>query len=445
MINKNKAFSLIELIVVITILAILRTILFLSFQSYTSSARDTTKKTDITNLNKLLGLSFIKTWVYPQPDNSTSIMYSWAIARNQWIFWDTVSKIVWWINKKPLDPLLLAPYTYSVSWNWKEYQIWYMLENSLAHNSKIWLINSYADMNWLVGYVDWNYNWYILKVSTWSIDYYLAVPSIISSDISKSDILNQTWSFVINWQKNLPWNTAKAYFWNFKTDTGVYFNPNNFILYQTWIFQMIDWNILIDNFKKAYSWSSFTDYNKVTLISNIKVTDIKSIIQKIDPNLDVIFSTWQISNPFNCLDNIIISWIDYQTSLIWWKCWSSIIKHNPDKCYDSNTQNCSSWGWLYNQAASISICQTLWDWWHLPTNNDFNLILDRNVLRWITKYSWFSWQRWSDTPTYANNTLSSFFWASDWRIQINYTWTAINRNTWWPMLSTHAFSVICVK
>ena len=46
----TKGFTLVELIVVIVILAILATIAFLSFSSQSASARDSKRKTDLSNI-----------------------------------------------------------------------------------------------------------------------------------------------------------------------------------------------------------------------------------------------------------------------------------------------------------------------------------------------------------------------------------------------------------
>jgi prepilin-type N-terminal cleavage/methylation domain-containing protein len=48
--TSTKGFTLVELIVVIVILAILATIAFLSFSSQSASARDSKRKTDLSNI-----------------------------------------------------------------------------------------------------------------------------------------------------------------------------------------------------------------------------------------------------------------------------------------------------------------------------------------------------------------------------------------------------------
>ncbi|MDD2907467.1 MAG: type II secretion system protein [Candidatus Gracilibacteria bacterium] len=54
--NKNKAFTLVELIVVITILAILGTIAFINLQGYSIGARDSKRLSDVNNLMKKVGI-----------------------------------------------------------------------------------------------------------------------------------------------------------------------------------------------------------------------------------------------------------------------------------------------------------------------------------------------------------------------------------------------------
>lgn len=77
--NKHRnsyAFTLVELIVVITILVILGTIAFISLSGYSGSARDSSRVSDITNLSKSLDIAYIKTSMYPSPDNAFSVTYS---------------------------------------------------------------------------------------------------------------------------------------------------------------------------------------------------------------------------------------------------------------------------------------------------------------------------------------------------------------------------------
>ena len=74
-------------------------------------------------------------------------------------------------------------YTYSLLNNGKEYQIATVMEDSnTAYNSLVTPV--YAATNSLTAYIGGNYNGLIAKVQTGSTTYYLALPSIISQDLS---------------------------------------------------------------------------------------------------------------------------------------------------------------------------------------------------------------------------------------------------------------------
>ncbi len=92
------------MIVVITILAILGTIAFLSFWNFTISARDSTRISDIKNMQSTLDNFFNKTWFYPNPTSPVSITYSWWIVFTHWTFWKD-NLLSFELSKVPLDPL----------------------------------------------------------------------------------------------------------------------------------------------------------------------------------------------------------------------------------------------------------------------------------------------------------------------------------------------------
>jgi len=74
--NKN-AITMAELIIVISILAILWVVWFLSLKSYLTSVRDSSKIVELENIESALGSYFLRSWRYPEPDNSVEITYSW--------------------------------------------------------------------------------------------------------------------------------------------------------------------------------------------------------------------------------------------------------------------------------------------------------------------------------------------------------------------------------
>ena len=187
----KQAITIVELIVVITILAILGTIAFLSFNSYLADSRDSVRISDLKNIEKVIELQRIKDGHYVSPDNAVAVSYSWATVWNQWIFWSWARRAVKDLSVVPVDPLTKNEYTYSVLNTGLEYQLGAILENgeTVALNPTI-THSSYADVSSATSYISWNYNWQVAKASTGGIDYVLAVPSIIASDLSNTDLIN---------------------------------------------------------------------------------------------------------------------------------------------------------------------------------------------------------------------------------------------------------------
>lgn len=125
----NKWFTIPELLVGITILAVLWTIGVVSFSWYSQDARDTARKTDITNLERVLGLHYTSRSQYPSPSEAVDISYSWATLWSQGVFWTQsqaeLGKIFWELK----DPKYGNQYTYGVTSNKSEYQLWVLFEN----------------------------------------------------------------------------------------------------------------------------------------------------------------------------------------------------------------------------------------------------------------------------------------------------------------------------
>lgn len=141
---KIKAFTLVELIIVITILSILWTIAFISLQGYSLSARDTVRVSDIKNIEQWIWAYFSKSWIYPIPENPTTITASGANIRYQWIAGSQVLWIAWlsWIQQWSWkDPSTWKYYTYITDGNNGQYEIQGNFE-TLARENKFQLIPS---------------------------------------------------------------------------------------------------------------------------------------------------------------------------------------------------------------------------------------------------------------------------------------------------------------
>lgn len=203
--NQTKAFTLVELIVVITILAILGTIAFLSLQWYSQDARDSSRVSDINNIQTSLELFSLKTGKYPLPDNAQDVTYSGGTITlwNQGSIGESVTQqLSRQLNEKPTDPLYETEYVYSTLDNRSQYEVMSVYE-SLAQTP---LLNtSYAVTPSSVK-IDGTYNGLYIKNG----NYIVPTPSIITAealplDFNGTSIASQ----VIDGGTNIPniWTT----------------------------------------------------------------------------------------------------------------------------------------------------------------------------------------------------------------------------------------------
>ena len=252
----KKAFTLVELIVVITILAVLWTIAFVSFQDYVLNSRDSKRTTDIKNIEKALELSKLQTGVYPMPGNASAITFSWATAWEQWEFNNDVTRVVRNFKEAPKDPLVDTFYWYSVTKNRWEYQLWAVLEESdygTSVNGKL-----------AAAYVKWNYNWKTVKVSTGSTTYILWAPSILTSDLNETDLIDiiNAKKLVYKWHQNLP----ASYTWTtYDLNGGFDFSPATIVAYE-WDLASVDSNTLVDNLQQIYTGTVISEEPDIEVI-----------------------------------------------------------------------------------------------------------------------------------------------------------------------------------
>jgi prepilin-type N-terminal cleavage/methylation domain-containing protein len=273
----KKGFTLVELIVVITILAILWTIAFISLQWYSRDARDSVRIQDIANIKKSLEIFVTESWLYPNPSDSVDITYSWWIVWSQWTVWDSVVENVWKLNKKPVDPVLATEYSYSRTNNKTEYELSGILEWWWTTHTNIF--NQATAATPYRALVGGNYNGQVLKVSTWWLDYILALPSITTTDTATTDIVTTTTnkSLVYNGEYNLPSN----YSWIewFTTTWWFEYAPADIVAFSWTTESLTLWGSkikLIENLQRAYSWSILslkTDFTELLSIDTENNTD----------------------------------------------------------------------------------------------------------------------------------------------------------------------------
>ena len=285
--NKNiKAFTLVELIVVITILTILWTIAFISLQWFSRTARDSSRISDLKNIEKVLSLYHLRESSLPLPTKWEEITYSWAEVWTQWTFWEDTRKILWskgQISTNPSDPLTLNEYSYSITNTKQEFQIWVALEVwGFAMNHWDITNSTYAWDNVWYSYIRWTYNQIMTKVSTWTIDYVIAVPTIISWDIYITDVvslMNEN-KLAYNWSSNLP----HSYSWtiyNMKWEDVNYslVQPSKILLFSGSLDDLMSDTSkqvqLLENVHDVYIWTNVVWKNDIiTNITNLIIDTV---------------------------------------------------------------------------------------------------------------------------------------------------------------------------
>jgi len=410
------AFTLVELIVVISILAILWTIWFVSLSSYNKDARDANRLADISNLEKIMDLFFVDNWSYPNPSNFSTVTYSWAETWKQWTIWDDTILSLWNINNKPVDPLTKTEYSYSLLNTWDKYELWALLEWNLVSFSV--LPNTYAAAKKWISLVKWNFNKAIVEASTWWLIYALAVPTIIASDLSNSDLMNiiSNRSLAYNWYSNIPASySSKGYRTKWWFDFN-WINPSNVLLYQwTNIWDLKSWPILktfSDKLKAAYSWTVLENkwiYKKILAVDTTNQSQINTIISPIVNKglwLNLSVSIIPPSNSCTATPSFTNIW----TTTIWsptsaWQAWT----YNTTSWNCSYT--CSGWyTWTNCSTPPLNPFSTCTAAWQIKTSSNIYWACNTaNIIVCSWSWTWYelaACNAWA-TTAYTNESFSS--------------------------------------
>ena len=307
-IKENKAFTIVELIVVILVLAVLSTISFLGLKWYSEASRDWVRISDIKTIEKLLEFNKIENWSYPQPLSWTDITYSGSTIWTQWTFSQKNSTKS--VNKNLIDPQTGKLYAYSITKNTKEFQLATILEEK-------WPNTIGTENNDI--FVSWNYNGKAVVAIVNDRDYILWVPSIITSDISNTDIWNiiDNNKLVYSWYNNLP----ASYTWStYNTDGGFNYSPNKLLLFE-WDISDLESNwearkIFFNTLKVNYSWSTIQkESNIVNMMwlseeDDLEIAEYVSLVLNLDirdNNKNIIDYNWDIDEHNWDIDDFILT------------------------------------------------------------------------------------------------------------------------------------------
>jgi len=174
-----------------TVVAILWTLAVVYVLDAFGTSRDAARITSVSQIIENMDLFKIDNWRYPNPDNSVTVTLSGAELWKQWEFWLLASQSLWvYGSEYPQDPLYEYNYSYSVTNNDTEYQVWAILEDtkgSLDNGVTAMIIpQAYAEVT--TAYVRWNYNWFLARAIIWWNHHFVSTPSIIASDLSDTDV-----------------------------------------------------------------------------------------------------------------------------------------------------------------------------------------------------------------------------------------------------------------
>ena len=332
--KSKRGFTLVELIVVITILTILWTIGFISIQGYTLNLRDSVRITDLKNIKSAIELARIEQWRYIYPDSGTGITYSWSIlVWTQWVFWKQAQRKTKILDEVPLDPLTQDEYTFSVTSNNSEFELWAILEwNDFVYNQWIpnILTSTYAATSYRA-FINGTYNGKIVRSSSWGLDYIFAVPSIINGDITLTDIeeIIEKKKLVVKWYWNLPSSYNNQ-------DNGALPENHNFVNEDHLI--VFEWNL------NDLKWSINTD-EQITIdaqaqfISNIQSAYSGTTISWKTPISSIFENNW---TPQFLAQTLIKESIDKKIQI-------TAVNHQ-------NTTGSSSW---WSNASDFSNCLSM--------------------------------------------------------------------------------------
>ncbi len=386
----KKAFTLVELIVVITILAILATIAYIYMNNYNTDARDTVRITDLKNIQKSLDVYFIKEWNYPEPSDKINITYSWATTWIQGSFWNNTIKKIWIISTVPLDPLTKNPYSYSITNQKIEHQLWAALEwkNPKKADFESMIINKvYASKDALNTYIIWNYNWKIVRFSTWWLDYIITTPTIIASDLSNNNISE------ILQNKKLSFNTfsnlANTYSWITLDNNTFDFSTENFennIVFK-WSFKKLysskkEKMKLYEKIAKRYNYSILEAKGEYKVFSDTYSDSLNPTKQYIDHTCVIVWDLIRDENNLSCLEN--------KDDILQWEAFTWVLLPNWETNY--------VWQWplwdVYNY----------WQWIQTANHDRSNLWLKW----WLNKTLWVKWKLFT-----KNKNATNYFWWTD--------------------------------
>lgn len=304
----KHGFTLVELLVVMTVLSILWTFGYIAFTSNLAESRDAKREWDMMQIVNTLELYETENSEFPDPDDFVNITYSWsALAWKQGTFWNDVTlalKVFW--SEVPLDPLFKNEYTYSVTPRNNEFQIAGIME-TFEQAEWLW------ELAWLLtpetsaasietAFVMWDYNGFMVQARENGVEYYIATPSIIATDISNPSVID-----IITGQKLVYsefFNLPHSYRDFVNTERWFNFNVSDPLIYQWNSWDLRSEDILLEfnnRLKYIYATTPTESFEKyISILEKDWLTSLKGFLTR---KFKIPFESY-----FNCKD-ILDAWL----------------------------------------------------------------------------------------------------------------------------------------
>ncbi len=404
-IKSPKAFTLVELIIVVTILSILASIWFVSYNWHTVTVRDT---------NRISQLAAIHDWleVYrtrndlPLPENSVEVRSSAIVIWTQWYMWKNNLELIaynkWWI-----DPKDGTYFSYYVTKDRKYFQLMWFLEDQAnkqtvrIDNSEKWIVNNEKGLSFSVIPAETGVYKNIVNPlipATYAADYTNRFPTVywkklgILTDINNNPIQEvpsiKTATFV---ELTTDAGTYKANFTDRDSITGSWYAIQSMMISRQSLWQPTycpDWFIPVPgNIEFNQNWFCVAKYEMT--YSDATTPD-----------------SCNTPYPSACTANQDWNTMRYQA-------WKTIV----------------SMPWKYpitniTQQQAIDACKSMWEWYHLITNNEWMTIarsIESNPDNWSGKQLWV----WNLYNGVSNNTTlwcNATWWNTETRTYATKTW-----------------------
>ena len=298
-----SAFTLVELLIVMTILSILGTIGVVLFRWNIAEARDAARNNDLTEITNVLHLYETENWEYPLPSENVPVLYEDAVAWNQGIFGESVwLEIQKFGQEVPKDPKFENFYSYSVTAKQNEFQVAALKETMKEQTDEnLWELITLISPEVSAASIEtsmvlWDYNWFMVLAQTGSQNYFVATPSIISTDLSIPEVVSIVWNQQLVYDKFF--NIPASYSWFLNVDGGFNFNVSDPLIYSGSIDGLKSEQELLDfseKLKYIYATTPTESFEKyISLLEKDGLTTLKWFLTR---KFKITFRSY-----FNCKD-----------------------------------------------------------------------------------------------------------------------------------------------